>query len=158
MRLDHIAYRVTDRHKTAEFLTAILDYGKSTEFQIEFDDESTAQCVVLEPSIADQPEVFISNGSPGSIVDKWVKDRSGGGVHHIAYSTPNIEETVERWKAHGIEFLTENIIDCPEDDMRQIFTKPIDYLGGIIIELIDRGDKGFCQNNVKSIMNSTKGL
>ena len=65
---------------------------------------------------------------------------------------------MERWKAHGIEFLTENIIDCPEDDMRQIFTKPIDYLGGIIIELIDRGDKGFCQNNVKNLMNSTKGL
>ena len=158
MRLDHIAYRVTDRHKTAEFLRAILDYSKSTEFQIEFDDKSTAQCVVLEPFISGQPEVFISNGSPGSIVDKWVKERNGGGVHHIAYSTPSIEETVERWKTHGIEFLTENIIDCPDDDMRQIFTKPIDYLGGIIIELIDRGDKGFCQNNVKNLMNSTKGL
>tara|TARA_B100000745_G_C19879819_1_gene293685 strand:+ start:35 stop:511 length:477 start_codon:yes stop_codon:yes gene_type:complete len=158
MRLDHIAYRVTDRHKTAEFLRAILDYSKSTEFQIEFDDKSTAQCVVLEPFISGQPEVFISNGSPGSIVDKWVKERNGGGVHHIAYSTGSIEEKVEEWKAHGIEFLTENIIDCPEDDMRQIFTKPIDYLGGIIIELIDRGDKGFCQNNVKNLMNSTKGL
>ena len=158
MRLDHIAYRVTDRHKTAEFLRAILDYSKSTEFQIEFDDKSTAQCVALEPFISGQPEVFISNGSPGSIVDKWVKERNGGGVHHIAYSTGSIEEKVEEWKAHGIEFLTENIIDCPEDDMRQIFTKPIDYLGGIIIELIDRGDKGFCQNNVKNLMNSTKGL
>ena len=158
MRLDHIAYRVTDRHKTAEFLRGILDYSKSTEFQIEFDDKSTAQCVVLEPFISGQPEVFISNGSPGSIVDKWVKERNGGGVHHLAYSTGSIEEKVEEWKAHGIEFLTENIIDCPEDDMRQIFTKPIDYLGGIIIELIDRGDKGFCQNNVKNLMNSTKGL
>ena len=158
MRLDHIAYRVTDRHKTAEFLRAILDYSKSTEFQIEFDDKSTAQCVVLEPFIQCQHEVFISNGSPGSIFYKWVTERNGGGVHHIAYSTGSIEEKVEEWKAHGIEFLTENIIDCPEDDMRQIFTKPIDYLGGIIIELIDRGDKGFCQNNVKNLMNSTKGL
>ena len=86
MRLDHIAYRVTDRNKTAEFLTTILDYSKATEFQIEFDDKSTAQCIVLEPVIVGQPEVFISNGSPGSIVDKWVKERNGGGVHHIAYS------------------------------------------------------------------------
>ena len=156
MRLDHIAYRVTDRNKTAEFLTTILDYNKATEFQIEFDDKSTAQCVVLEPVIVGQPEVFISNGSPGSIVDKWGKERDGGGVHHIAYSTGNIEETVDRWKRHGVEFLTDHIIKCPDDDMRQIFTKPIDYLGGVIIELIERGDKGFCQNNVKNLMESTE--
>ena len=29
-------------------------------------------------------------------------------------------------------------------------------LGGIIIELIERGDKGFCQNSVKNLMESTQ--
>ena len=67
-----------------------------------------------------------------------------------------IEETVDQWKRHGVEFLTDHIIKCPDDDMRQIFTKPIDYLGGVIIELIERGDKGFCQNNVKDLMESTE--
>ena len=63
---------------------------------------------------------------------------------------------MDRWKRHGVEFLTDHIIKCPDDDMRQIFTKPIDYLGGVIIELIERGDKGFCQNNVKNLMESTE--
>ena len=38
MRLDHIAYRVKDRHKTAKFLENALGYTIGTEFQIEFDD------------------------------------------------------------------------------------------------------------------------
>ena len=53
---------------------------------------------------------------------------------------------------------TDDVIDCPDDDLRQIFTKPLDYMGGIIIELIERGSKGFCQNSVRDLMNSTKGL
>jgi hypothetical protein len=52
--------------------------------------------------------------------------------------------------------LTDDIIDCPEDNLRQIFTKPLDYLGGVIIELIQRGSKGFCENSVKNLMESTK--
>ena len=39
--------------------------------------------------------------------------------------------------------------------MKQIFTRPQTLLGGIIIELIDRGEKGFCQNSVKDLMEST---
>ena len=56
----------------------------------------------------------------------------------------------------GVEFLTDDVIDCPEDNLRQIFTKPLKNLGEIIIELIERGDKGFCQNSVKHLMESSK--
>ena len=45
-----------------------------------------------------------------------------------------------------------------EDKMKQIFSKPIKQLGGVIIELIEREDKGFCQNSVKDLINSTKGI
>jgi len=134
MRLDHIAYRVTDRHKAAEFLKATLNYRTVTEFEIKFDDESTAECLVLEPAAGARhisPEIFVSNG---------------------------IEDKVKEWKDKGVEFLTENVINCPDDNMKQIFTKPLPELGNIIIELIERGDKGFCQNNVQNLMESTKNL
>ena len=86
--------------------------------------------------------------------------RSGwvGGIHHIAYKVSDIDQVVNEWKKRDVEFLTDNIIDCPDDKLRQIFTKPLDYLGGIIIELIERGSKGFCEKSVKDLMNSTKGL
>jgi len=171
MRLDHIAYRVTDRQKAASFLSAILQYKIGTEFDIVFDDGSKADCIAMTPKekmdnvptieagghrhVA--PEVFISDGDENSIVGQWVADRGGvGGVHHFAYQVFGIDRVVKDWQDNGVEFLTEEIIDCPEDDLRQIFTKPLPHLGGVIIELIERGQKGFCQNSVKNLMESTK--
>lgn len=173
MRLDHIAYRVKDRSKTADFLQETLDYRIGTEFEIKFEDDSSAKCLVLEPYNKLQgvtwvesgagrhvpPEIFVSNGTPDSIVGKWVEGKDGtGGIHHLAYQVTNINATVKEWKEKGIQFLTDEAIDCPDDNMKQIFTKPLDELGGVIIELIQRGDKGFCENNVKDLMKSTEEL
>ena len=159
MILDHIAYRVADRKKTATFLETILKYKTNTEFEIVFDNQSKAECLVLEPQSSPNPEIFISDGTSDSIVGEWVQNHGGnGGIHHIAYRVNNIHTVVKEWKENGVQFLTENVIDCPEDNMKQIFSKPVDMLGGIIIELIERQDKGFCQNSVKDLMNSTKGI
>jgi catechol 2,3-dioxygenase-like lactoylglutathione lyase family enzyme len=166
MKLDHIAYRVKDRHKAAGFFQSMFGYEIGTEFDVEFDDGSKAECYVLlspmNPAILvrEGPEIFISDGSPGSIVGDWVKARGDvGGIHHIAYRVKDIDNVVGEWKKQDtVDFLTDNIIDCPDDDLRQIFTKPLDYLGGIIIELIERGAKGFCQNSVKNLMEATKEL
>ena len=166
MKLDHIALRVADRHKAVNFFQSMLNYEVGAEFDIDFDDGSKAECYALIPPllptvlIREGPEIFISDGTPGSIVGDWVEARGGvGGVHHIAYKVKDIDSIVNEWKSKGtVEFLTDDIIDCPDDDLRQIFTKPLDYMGGIIIELIERGSKGFCQNSVRDLMNSTKGL
>ena len=184
MRLDHIAYRVKNRHETAKLLNLMFGYTVGTEFDIQFDDGSKAECCAMVPpekqnkisNILDipwthyvagidtpleyhlAPEIFISDGSPGSIVGDWVAARESGGIHHMAYMVDDIETIVKDWKKTGVKFLTDDVIDCPEDELRQIFTKPLNELGGIIIELIERGDKGFCQNSVKNLMESTKDL
>ena len=158
MKLDHIAYRVKDRHHAAQFLQKTLNYQTGTEFKIVFDNGSSADCLVLEPESKDNPEIFVSDGTEYSIVGEWVKERNDGGIHHLAYQVNNIQEVKDEWEINGVQFLTEEIIDCPEDNMKQIFSKPIEQLGGIIIELIEREDKGFCQNSVKDLMNSTKDI
>ena len=103
------------------------------------------------------PEIAVSDGPLGSIVGDWVaKTNSGvGGIHHIAYAINNIDEVFDDWTNKGIEFLTDEVVDCPDDDLRQIFTKPQPLLGDVIIELIQRGNKGFCQNSVKKLIEST---
>jgi len=192
MRLDHIAYRVSSRNETAQFIKQTFGYVIGTEFDIKFDDGSTAECIVMTPPERDRkhpkrlsktrpvrlptelpwtlfsnhhdadyhlaPEIFISDGSEGSIVGDWVKARNGGGIHHMAYSVKNINKIVKERKELDVEFLTEEVIDCPEDDLKQIFTKPLNVMGGIIVELIERGHKGFCQNSVKHLMESTKEI
>ena len=141
MKLDHIALRVADRHKAVNFFQSMLNYEVGAEFDIDFDDGSKAECYALIPPllpivlVREGPEIFISDGTPGSIVGDWVEARGGvGGVHHIAYKVKDIDSIVNDWRSKGtVEFLTDDIIDCPDDDLRQIFTKPLDYMGGIII-------------------------
>ena len=100
MRLDHIAYRVADRDKTAAFLNQCFGYRVAEDlpdgFKIEFEDGTNARCLVLLPpeklgeanpwshlhcdggaTIDDHmaPEIFVSQGIPGSVVEKWVQAR-----------------------------------------------------------------------------------
>lgn len=182
MRIDHIAYRVNDRHKSAEFFIKCFGYRLAEDlpdgFQISFEDNSVADCLVLLPpeQITGNmpwlteiyfggefsryhmaPEIFISDGTKDSIVGKWVQERNGvGGIHHIAYHVDNVEMTMKEWKAKGFaEFASEDPLKCP--GLVQVFTKP-SALTGIIYEFITREDHGFCKDNVKLLMESTRGF
>lgn len=175
MRLDHIAYRVKNRHKTAKFFQEAFGYKIQTDFNIKFGDGSTAECIALEPpeKVEDAfwtlvgtdpsveyhlpPEIFVSDGSPDSVVGKWVASRGGvGGIHHLAYQVENVAKKMAEWKAKGYaEFTTAEPLTCPE--LTQCFTKPSE-LTGVIYEFIERGRHGFCQDNVEQLILSTKDL
>lgn len=183
MRLDHIAYRVSDRKKTAQFFIDALGYKIQQEFSIQFDDGTSAQCIALEPpeklrqdvmwvgsetyyytqdGVTHEhvqeyhmpPEIFVSDGPLGSIVGDWVAQRNGiGGIHHIAYQVDSVEKTMQEWKSKGYaEFSSDKPMKCP--GLTQIFTKP-STLTGVIYEFIERGEHGFCADNVKNLMLAT---
>jgi len=178
-KLDHVAYRVKDRFKTARFFIDCFKYRIQEDlpdgFEIVFDDGSKAQCLVLLPpeqttgnmpwmiehyhlgeftNYHMAPEIFISDGTPDSIVGKWVAERNGvGGVHHMAYFTDSVEQKMKEWIEKGYaEFATEKPLTCP--GLTQVFTKPSE-LTGVIYEFITREKEGFCKENVKSLMEST---
>ena len=184
MRLDHIAYRVKNRHKTVEFFKKAFGYTVQTEFEIEFDDGSKAECFALEPpekvegvhwetwtdTFDDEenriapdveyhmaPEIFVSDGTPDSVVGKWVAARNGvGGIHHVAYMVDSVKDKMAEWKEKGFaEFTTDEPMKCP--GLTQVFTKPSE-LTGVIYEFIEREGHGFCKEKVRALMTSTKGL
>ena len=189
MRLDHIAYRVADRWKTAQFFIDALGYHVQQEFPIDFGEGQICQCIALEPpekKVGTQvnwiyggvnympeepaglvrevmqtyhlaPEIFVSDGSPGSIVGDWVAARGGvGGIHHIAYQVESVKNTMKEWKEKGYaEFTSDDPMKCP--GLTQVFTRP-SALTGVIYEFIERGEFGFCKDNVKALMESTKNL
>lgn len=103
------------------------------------------------------PEIFVSDGSPGSIVGEWVEKREGiGGIHHIAYQVDSVEKTKAEWMEKGYaEFTSAEPLKCP--GLTQIFTKP-SVLTGVIYEFIEREEFGFCKENVKNLMLSTKDI
>jgi len=104
------------------------------------------------------PEIFVSDGKPGTVVDEWVKERGGhGGLHHMAYMVDDVEKAMKRWQANGWgNFLSDKPLTCP--DIAQVFSKPQEILGGVLIEFIHRGERGFCKENVAELMKSTKNL
>lgn len=174
MRLDHIAYRTNDRNSAAKFFMKLgykLEEGLPEGFDIQFEDGTSAKCLVLVPDVSadvelflpfsgpgvsttkhDPPEIFVSDGSSSSIVSDWVKT-NGPGIHHLAYEVSSIEEKMIEWEKDGVTFTTSSPIECP--GLRQIFTHP-HPVTGIIYELIERTTVGFCRDNVKELMNSTK--
>ncbi len=188
MRLDHIAYRVKDRYKTAKFLEECLGYSIALEFDLNFDDGSTTDCLAMTPPeerptdvlewdilLADAPdvkasdanfhsyhcppEIFVSDGPKGSIVGDWVNERDEvGGIHHLAYQVEDVEKTMKDWSEKGYaEWYSEKPLVCKKTNLIQVFSKP-SQLTGVIYELITRGkdSKGFCEANVKSLMESTR--
>ncbi len=184
MRLDHIAYRVANKEKTAQFFIDCFDYSIPKElpegFEITFEDNTKANCLVLVPPEIIQnrnevpwaiyqkmrditheyhlpPEIFVSEGTKGSIVYDWVQKRDGvGGIHHLAYQVESVAEKMEEWKEKRYaEFTTSEPLTCP--GLAQVFTKPSEVTG-IIYEFIERGTHGFCKENVKDLMNSTQEL
>lgn len=188
MRLDHIAFRVVDRVATSKFLMEAFGYRIQDQFRIPFDDGTFADCIALEPGekhpsragLVDDafpwkwfaqsmtgselqeyhmpPEIFVSDGKPGSIVAEWVAAHNGvGGIHHMAFQVEDVDKTMQEWKEKGwLEFTSKNPMRC--EDLTQVFSKPQTILGGVIIEFIKRGEHGFCKDNVKALMESTKNL
>lgn len=180
MRLDHLAYRVANREQATKFLCKAFDYRIKEEFEILFDNGETAMCYALEPkylrscksTLIDSrtfsevklnyvyhspPEIFVSEGSPDSIVGKWVADRNGiGGLHHIALEVEDVEATMNKWRKEGLaEFTTDRPI-CGPDGLTQCFTTP-HFLTCMVYEFINRGvgSRGFNRDSVKKLMEST---
>lgn len=175
MRLDHIAYRVTSRSKAVKFFKDSLGYKIDPDleegFDIQFEDGTLAKCYALIPPEQIQndarkvfapwphnsiyhnpPEIFVSEGTDSSIVSDWVL-KNGPGIHHLAYEVSSVKNKMEQWKSIGIDFLSDQPLQCP--GLIQVFTKP-HPITGMIYELIQRTDKGFCKDNVKDLMKSTK--
>lgn len=183
MRLDHIAFRVADRHKAADFFCKCAGYRVVKEFEPKFSDGKTdgTKCLVLTrppytevprvitrewdlsglpfdyPTEAEYhlaPEIFISDGPKTSIVGKWVKEH-GPGIHHMALEVDDVEKTMESWQSQGYAEFSSDVIKCP--GLEQVFTKPSE-ITGVIIELIHRDKDGFCEDSVGKLMESTNEL
>jgi catechol 2,3-dioxygenase-like lactoylglutathione lyase family enzyme len=157
MKLDHIAYRVADRNAAARLMTEQFGYLIVEEFLLDFNDGTSTRCYALQKKC--EPDQIISDGAPGSVVNERVKARGNmGGVHPIAYFVDDVAAKMKEWTRRGVaKFTTDEPVVGP--GLIQAFTEP-HPLTGMIYELINRdeGVVGFNAENVKRLMESTKGL
>ena len=139
MRLDHLAFRVFDRG-AFQITMSWLGYHIVQDFEL-FDGDVQSYALA-----GPGPEIFVSEGRNGSIVNDWVC-RNGDGLHHIAFEVDDIDSA-----ADDLPFDFGDIIECPcEEPLRQCFSKPTGW--GFLVELIEKnGHPGFCRHNVEKLM------
>ena len=72
----------------------------------------------------------------------------------------DVSAKIKEWQELGfVEFYSNDPLVCEETTLTQVFSK-LSELTGVIYELITRGNdnKGFCEVNVKGLMESTKNV
>lgn len=105
MRLDHVAYRVKDRLKTAQFVIDAMGYTIQTEFEPIFSDGTSqgVKCIALEP-----PEKFKTENNVKWTGFTWnyIYENPGAGIRQEYHLPPEIfisdgppESIVGKWVA-----------------------------------------------------------
>lgn len=159
--VDHTATRVKAKNRDE----AIIEFLELTNYQFDFAiyvKVFNSITNVARLSDKDFAMVFTSGISP------YISDKESGPtekfihnynvrVHHMAFYTENIEDTVAHIKEDGMEFLIE-LVGSPEEGLRQCFTKSSENTL-LVNEYIHRYgdfDGFFTRSNVTKLTEATK--
>jgi len=158
--LDHAATRVRaqDRGPAIQEFMHLTNYNFDFAIYVKSLNSITS---VLRLSPSDFAMVFTSGISPyvshetSGPTEKFISN-FGARVHHIAFQTEDIEQTVEALGRDGMKFLL-NLVGSPEEGLKQIFSEPSEYTL-LVTEYIHRYgsfDGFFTRSNVESLTAAT---
>jgi len=153
--VDHITVRTLSIDRRAEeFLEQGYRYAETLEY------EDWWAKVYRAPGC---PALFIDQAYEGergrtSIIPSWVNRFDDQTLHHIAVQVADIETSIQRLTAKGVEFAGQ-IVGDRGGDLRQIFSVPEKVAGQAfsVLELAERhrGFQGFSPPQANSLMQST---
>jgi len=159
--LDHAATRVRAQERNA----AILEFLSLTNYHYDFAvyvRSLNSITSVARRTKDDFAMVFTSgimpdtgDGASGP-TEKFIHNY-GTRVHHIAFRTEKIVETVAALKDDGMEFLLD-LVGSPQEGLRQIFTVPSPHTM-LVTEYIQRYgdfDGFFTKSNVEQLTRATE--
>jgi hypothetical protein len=158
--LDHAATRVRAQDRSA----AILEFLSLTNYHYDFGVHVKSQnsiTSVARRTKEDFAMVFTSGITPytsdeeSGPTEKFIRNYSTR-VHHMAFQTEKIEETVALLKKEGMEFLLE-LVGSETEGLRQIFSEPSQHTL-IVNEYIHRYgdfDGFFTKSNVEKLTEAT---
>lgn len=159
-RLDHTATRVKAEDRTA----AILEFISLTSYHYDFGVHVKSQnsiTSVARRGKEDFAMVFTSGITPytsdeaSGPTERFIQN-FGTRVHHMAFQTEKIEETVAALKKDGMEFLLE-LVGSESDGLMQIFSEPSHHtlMVNEYIHRFGNFDGFFTRNNVEKLTEAT---
>jgi hypothetical protein len=158
--LDHAATRIRAQDRSS----AILEFISLTNYQYAFGVYVKSLNSITSVARRDKEDfamVFTSGITPfsGDAVsgptEKFIQNY-GTRVHHMAFHTEQIEETVKSLRKDGMEFLLD-LVGSEEEGLRQIFSEPSRHTL-IVNEYIQRYgdfDGFFTRSNVERLTEAT---
>lgn len=154
--LDHITVRTRSIDARAEeFMESGYAYSETLEY------EDWWAKVYRAPGC---PALFVDQAyeddrGKTSIIPGWVEQFGDRTLHHIAVRVEDIEQSIRRLSAKGVQF-SGQIVGERGEDLRQIFTVPeqVDGQAFSVLELTERhrGFQGFSPPQANSLMQSTR--
>ena len=159
-KLDHAATRVRAQDRTA----AILEFLSLTNYHYDFGVHVKSQNSITSVARRNKEDfamVFTSGITPytsdeaSGPTEKFIRNY-GTRVHHMAFQTERIEETVAQLKKEGLEFLLE-LVGSDKEGLKQIFSEPSKHTL-IVNEYIHRYgnfDGFFTRSNVEKLTEAT---
>ena len=158
--LDHTATRIRAQDRTAAILEFLALTGYHYDFAVHVKSLNSITSVARR-NPDDFSMVFTSGITPYTSDDKsgptekFIRNY-GTRVHHMAFRTDKIEETVAALKKDGMEFLLE-LVGSENEGLRQIFSEPSQHTL-IVNEYIHRYgsfDGFFTRSNVEKLTEAT---
>jgi hypothetical protein len=159
-KLDHAATRVRAQDRTA----AIIEFLSLTNYHYDFGVHVKSQNSITSVARRNKEDfamVFTSGITPytsneaSGPTEKFIRNY-GTRVHHIAFQTDRIEETVVMLKKDGMEFLLE-LVGSETEGLKQIFSEPSQHTL-IVNEYIHRYgsfEGFFTRSNVEKLTEAT---
>jgi methylmalonyl-CoA/ethylmalonyl-CoA epimerase len=155
--LDHYAMAVRDAERVARFYTTAFGFElvrRQDCIDARGGHRGDARLITLQ--LPESKQLVIGMPLHENSTLHQTIEKLGEGVHHVAYRVRNLDQTVARLRAAGIDFTTEDAVRDPVTGLRQVFIRR-EHTGGTFVELIERSpDKpeGYVEHNVASLVAS----
>ncbi|MEC7228542.1 MAG: VOC family protein [Candidatus Thermoplasmatota archaeon] len=157
---DHYTLIVDDARAVAEFHVNVLGFRPARVQMVNAGSVPEGEYDMLNhilwlPGSEEKVMVVTEGLTEDSIFHRYWW-RFGPGVHHVAYTVENIDDTLEKLRQHGVETTSEEILQDPVSGLKQIFLAK--KYCGYFVELIERNehiDAGeFVEDNMSALANT----
>lgn len=126
-KFDHVAMVVPNTKETVELFSSL--FGFETGDILTDSKAGFKSTIILKSAITIE---LIEPIGPEGTMRKFL-DKRGGGLHHISIRVTDLKEEIERLRAKGVQFVTEEPIQV-NDFSKVIFIHPRST-NGLLIEL-----------------------
>ena len=128
-KFDHVGLAVNNTDETVAVLSRLFGF-EVTESRAE-PEAGFKSTLISKESVALE---LIEPVGPQGMIQKFIEKR-GGGLHHISIQVTDLAEEMNRLKALGVQFVSEEAAEV--SDSKVVFIHPRSA-NGLLIELIQR--------------------